>query len=714
MCVANRKRTGNRSIAFSLMTAVSPVQSIRTQNSFVSVPRNASVGVAGDRSVSEELSIGSRASSTPLHPEELPRAGVAPVFTHLGEGFDVPPVTMFYANDANSSGATGPVSTNAGVFAGVLFPSFDHEANYQAKQQELRRLGFSLEDEAEASARRATTAATPSVLRTKSSVPSQLVSSEDDLTAAVLERQMRRRDEIYAASQRRAAEEAKQFTEMISHLRGEVKRRDVVTRDSNSNLAAQVEALQYVVQRRNDADNEHAALRFVDVEHEVLDVAREWSGEHDDRLRFIAKVGEQSALFVEHLAQDVTTQAGELQSPAVVSRELDETGDLLMQELSTKISMTVDRVRSELHRVMCDELREAFLATTGSNRGGTTEGGVGVSRGTRTLFANFVAADVADICKELQAEWEAGVLRRAAESFSEVHKEIHKIVPLHFSELELRVGAIVDAKLQERADELEAERAIIQQHLEDVRSGAEHRREREEAMLRDMVLQTGKLLEAQRLSTNELRSQLVMVARAQQQPNKTLSALRSSNNLRSSPNSPTGGQGINADSPRAGSVSVSRAGSARAGSPSASRKLLFEPLSQEQIKSLYGALPSHATVVEEVSLDQLSKLTAKASKSRLSRKGSSVHEQDQLILVTRAPASLLGRNSSLKQPTRLTSAGSFSLSHQSVAAPGAPDSTVTDADLESNTSPLSAREAYSTGELAALQELRRLRVKMNA
>jgi hypothetical protein len=247
---------------------------------------------------------------------------------------------------------------------------------------------------------------------------------------------------------------------------------------------------------------------------------------------------------------------------------------------------------------------------------------------------------------------------------------------------ELAVSHILDDAARCRMRELEGETQLLLQHLQDSGTMHEKRRIEEENALRDVVLHMGKLLESQRLAMNDLRTQLLLQAKAQ-----SIAASPPQQRQRhASSKSPSQSQRIN----RPSSATISKRN--RNASPATSRRLLFEPLSEEQIKSLYGALPTQATAVEELSVERLARITSKASLG----KKATLHEQDQLILVSRTPASLLGRGSNKKVPTTLTAP----LSKPSGSVHAAGDNG-------------DHAKAYNNGELATLQELRRLRVKID-
>lgn len=633
--------------------------------------------VPTDYQMSQTVSRASSGNRSDAHPsssvQSRPRTGVSS--GSLPNKFGAIPRP---ASPISGSGVGGAAT----VFAGTLFPSFDPEANYLAKQAELRDLGFDMEDATSDGAPNHPNL-TSSGRQQSSTIP---LAEKDDGSAElkVLERQIKRRDELYVAAQRRA-DEAKEYAAMITHLRAEAKRSEDVRKDVQSSLVAQVEALQYVVQRRNDADNQAAKVRFVDVENEVLTVSKEMDDETEEQLKRIGRLGEEPMRFVEQLSAQSIDFVRDHQNIDVLEVELRETQSLLLQQVGIRVSMLSDRVRSDLMKALSSELRSKYTITP--SVGGKASASL-LTDALRSILSAYCRSDVERIVAELRTDIDTRLQEVTEQTWKNVSSDVEPTVEKTLRRVEAVASTVLEGAVQRRAEELETESILLAQHTQDAATSNEKRRTQEEHALRDVVLDMGKLLEAQRLAMNDLRTQLLLQAKA----HSIASSPSAAKSQRNKSKSPAQAHHRN----RAGSTSnvVARP---RHMSPATSRRLLFEPLTENQIKSLYGALPSHATVVEEVSVERLSRITTRASMT----KKATPHEQDQLILVSRQPASLIGRGSTQKVPTKLTAptAGSRQQQQKDEGGPAATSS--------------SKQHAYNNGELATLQELRRLRIKID-
>ncbi|CUF65316.1 Hypothetical protein, putative [Bodo saltans] len=584
----------------------------------------------------------------------------------------------------HTSGHQVTTGGSATVFAGVLFPSFDAEANYHAKQAELRALGFDLDDPVDTERQ-----------RSSSRAADHHQSAEHDDAAAdlkVIERQIKRRDELYVAAQRRA-DEAKEYAAMVTHLRAEAKRSEVIRKDVHSSLVSQVEALQYVVQRRNDADNQTAKVRFVDVENEVITVSKEVDEEAEEQLKRIGRLGEDTLKFIEQLSAQATEFVRDHQNGDVLEVELRETQAVLLQQVVIRVSMLSDRVRSDAIKFLSNDMRTRYTVVPTSTGHGSA---AHLTPELRSILSAYGSSDAATIVEQLRGPMHTSLQDVVKRTWAGVTADAPANIDATLRAVESVAVDVLEDAVRMRVVELETETSLLLKHLREGSASSDQRRIQEEHALRDVVLDMGKLLETQRLAMNDLRTQLLLQAK--------VAAIASSPPQRS--------QRHKSKSPatarsRAASASKSGGGrNPRQASPATSRRLLFEPLSEEQIKSLYGALPTQATVVEEVSVERLSRITSKA---QLNKKVTP-HEQDQLILLSRQPASLIGRGSSQKVLTTLTAPAG-------PPAHAKPKSTTTTGaigkGIQQQTKLSNPQNVYNTGELATLQELRRLRVKLD-
>lgn len=622
------------------------------------------------------------------------------------------PIPRPLSSSATRDGFYQRVGGSAAVYAGTLFPSFDAEANYHAKQAEMRKLGFDMGDDGRESAAADVTSAADQSSNTATARP--LSSSyaaagrsqereEEASDLRVIERQIKRRDELYIAAQRRA-DEAKEYAAMITHLRAEAKRSEVVRKDVHSSLVSQVEALQYVVQRRNDADNQAAKVRFVDVENEVITISKEVDEEAEEQLKRIGRLGEESLCFVEQLSAQASSFVRVHQNEEILEVELRETQSVLLQQVTIRMQMVTDRVRSESVKSLSSDMRARY--TVSQSLGAATGGHGAAARLTpelRSLLSSYGSSDVNSITEQLRGTLVSSLSDVEERTWASIATDIPQSIESTLRAVEAVGSRTLEDAVRLRVKELDAEAGLLQSHLQDSSVTNDQRRVQEEHALRDVVLDMGKLLETQRLAMNDLRTQLLLQAKV------AIAASPPQRSQRHKSKSP----GVQHTSrPRGASASKSGGGrNPRQASPATSRRLLFEPLSEDQIKSLYGALPTQATVVEEVSVERLSRITSKA---QLNKK-STPHEQDQLILVSRQPASLIGRGSSQRVPTTLT-APIPSTSSGGVARAQGGGGKSPAAGLK-GTQQVAVQpnqpNAYNSGELATLQELRRLRVKLD-
>jgi hypothetical protein len=574
------------------------------------------------------------------------------------------------------------------VFAGTLFPSFDAEANYHAKQAELRAMGFDFDDSTDV----------PTQRSSSSHAGDRHHSVDRDEGAAdlkVIERQIKRRDELYIASQRRA-DEAKEYAAMITHLRAEAKRSEVIRKDVHSSLVSQVEALQYVVQRRNDADNQTAKVRFVDVENEVITVSKEVDEEAEDQLKRVSRLGEDTLRFIEQLGAQAAEFVQEHQNNDTLEVELRETQEVLLQQVVIRVSMLTDRVRSDVVKFLSTDLRGRYTVAPSAGGHGSA---ARLTPELRAILSSYASSDVSTIVKQVRGPLRSSLEDVVGRTWTAVTSDAPAKIDETLRAVESVAVNVLEDAVRMRVVELEAETALLLRHLEEGSASNDQRRVQEEHALRDVVLDMGKLLEMQRLAMNDLRTQLLLQAKM-----AAIAASPPQRSLRKS-KSPAAAR------TRGASATKSGGRNPRQASPATSRRLLFEPLSEEQIKSLYGALPTQATVVEEVSVERLSRMTSKA---QLNKK-SMPHEQDQLILLSRQPASLIGRGSSQKIPTTLTAPNN---SAQANAPKAAGSGHISGGNGAQPTKKLlnpqqQQQHVYNNGELATLQELRRLRVKLD-
>lgn len=576
------------------------------------------------------------------------------------------------------------------VYAGALFTSFDHEANYLAKQAELRNLGLSVDD---VTPPRPVTAPAEGESANSQEVPHPALSggNDDRSELEIIERQLRRREEMFNAAQRRSTDESRQYSEMISQLRAESKKQEVLNYDKNVSLAAQVEALQYVVQRRNDADQQSETLRFVDVEEEIASDAREWMFELNGRLSSIPRVGEDRIRFVEQLGgHEAQLYRDDLLSPDLIRKELDEVRSLLNQNTSIRITMSFDRIRSEVTRLLMDVLRATFIV--GPN-------GKEVSTTLRSLIAAFINTDVDECSEKLCTDMHKAIAAAADAAFNESKQDVKHSVEVGYENVERSAVDAINDSLLIQAREVDAEIDVLRSHLAEIKRNAAEKREHDESMMRAVILEMGKLLESQRLATNDLRQHLLLKA-------KTIAAMTSaaegSPNLQSKRLKPTM-QSPTMSQRSSHGLAKSPAASKRALSPAASRRLLFEPLTREQVKALYHTLPTHATVVEEVSVETLNSIKEKAKKTHR------VSDDNQIIVMSKAP-SLLGRGSTKKVPTTLTAASGEN--SKALAAEANLSQRKQLADKFGKRIGGQSVDGFEDSELATLQELRRLRTKI--
>ena len=450
-------------------------------------------------------------------------------------------------------------------YAGMLFPSFDDQANYEAKRNQLLQLGYSLD-------------VTPTASGGKNGPldgedepgggggndPSQARRLKKEMKT--LTRQLLRRETMFAAAQRRAVNEAKRYAEVVSHLRSEGKRKDEAVADAHSSLVAQLEALHYVEQRRKDAERRTTEVRYQEVDLECAEDLTSVSDELSKREKHIALFGRDRLALLQRMATcDSIEFVSELTANQTITAESEQVRAVALEQCRSRVDLAADSWRSRLFVELSASLRAEYLID-----------GPNVTPSTSRLLSDRQGLDLTGLLLPLQEqlqgigqEAEADAMKSGLSFANSTEARVRRV-------LTDRARVVAEDTLQK----LDTEAIVLSSHLAHLRESNLTRRQEEEEQLRLIVLQSSKLLEAQRSATHALRTQLLTAAKSKKAAN---SPRRNGNATSSSPTKR-----------RANSTGASTKGSA---SGNVSRKI-YEPLTPNQLRSLYGPQPTPQSAEE--------------------------------------------------------------------------------------------------------------------
>lgn len=443
-------------------------------------------------------------------------------------------------------------------YAGMLFPSFDDQANYEAKRNQLLQLGYSLDPIPHGRA-----VAAPQDGGEEGFDPQQTKRLKKEMKT--LTRQLQRRETMFAAAQRRAMNEAKRYSEVVSHLRAEGKRKDEAVADAHSSLVAQLEALHYVEQRRKDAERRTTEVRYQDVDTECAEDLTSIVDELSKRERHIAAFGKDRVALLQRMATvDSVEFVSEMTANNNVTAEGEQVRQIALDQCRARIDFAAESWRTRLFVELSTSLRADYLID-----------GDHVTPATSRLLSDRSAVDLTDLLAPLR--------ERLREVLDDAESESLKSGQSFVSSTGSRTRqAMVEAAHRVAQDtilKLDTEAAVLSSHLAHIKESTLARRQEEEEQLRVIVLQASKLLETQRSATHALRTQLLTAA-------KNRRTVPKSPTLRNG--SPTNGSQNSKTKKRANSAGAS---SREQGGGNVARKI-YEPLTPTQLRSLYGPKPT--------------------------------------------------------------------------------------------------------------------------
>jgi hypothetical protein len=539
-------------------------------------------------------------------------------------------------------------SEDASIAQGVLFNSFEEQANYESKKAELRRLGMEVDD-----------FSSPARVQSNKDAPiegrasSATAPTGDSPTIATLRRQVDQRESISALINAKSAEESQQYNNIIASLRSEIARKDLVAEDRSATLLAQVEALQSVLDRRHDSDSD-AIVKYSEVEEQCKESLSFWREELRRHIEASTKTGEQSLIFIADLRKACEQFAEEQADPlnAVMQRDLAVVKDLMSEATRVKVTLLQGRLRPVLTAESLNKLRLTYAIGPGR-----------VSDEVLSLIADEMRAEINQITEEIQQEQSTyirktiGVGTVDAATYCPMYcaQEIDRLHAALRQYSNSRVEMVTATKRHHSSD--------ARAEVSKVRQRCAERRDAEERYLREKVVELTRLVADQRAVTHALRTQLV-------------AAVNDSRPFSSGYPSSSHARSANAASSKArggGNGSFVRAPmNERSAGRRTSQRAAAHHRSPSQIRSLNTVLSVERTVVEEVPVEEL---------AAIARYGKTQRATD-------------GNFIPLKQQGRPSSTTTGRLRTKPEAAKGADG------------------EPFSAQELATLKELRRLRTKV--
>jgi hypothetical protein len=235
-----------------------------------------------------------------------------------------------------------------------------------------------------------------------------------------------------------------------------------------------------------------------------------------------------------------------------------------------KVKMLEDRARSALLLETLTLLRNKYIVCPGGP----------VSVEVLGIGLSVMRADVPEALRKVLVPL-VDLLNQSIESFAEqCRPNCRRLVQDYLSTIEEKAAAEIHAKLVEVLAIRDAELSALQEVISARRLEQARRRELEEKAIRERLIELGRLLECQRASTHEIRKS---IQNGRQQ--KILAH-------RSDPIRPAARENV-----------AKRLSQAK----KLPRKYL-NPLSEGEIRELYGGLPTHMTSVEELSKAELDRL----------------------------------------------------------------------------------------------------------
>ena len=553
-----------------------------------------------------------------------------------------------------------PATSVSAVAQGVLFNSFDEQANYEAKKAELLKLGMLVEVQPFRPRDRTgdSSGCAPSAAGRSSQAAGQTGAEDGDgesPTVAVLRRQMEHRETISALITTKSAEESRQYSNIIRTLRSEIVRKDVVAEERAQTLEAQLEALRTVLDRRIDSDSD-SIINFSEVEQQCKDELFTWREELRRHLDAASQAGEQSLKFIAELSKACTAYAAEQADPrnSVMQRDLAVVKDLLSEAMRVKVTLLQGRLRPVLTAETLSKLRLTYAIQAGH-----------VSEDVLELIADELRAEIDLITADIQTT-HAEFIRKAIGAGA---VEAATYCPLYNRQEIERLRRDLRGHSNRRIETVTSTKrfhtTVARDEVQKIHQRCAERRDSEERCLREKIVQMTKLVVDQRATTHAMRTHLVAAVNASR-PFPSRSGVE----ISSRPATPVGGRTATAD---ARSIDVPARTKKSSGKPSRQHRPV---LSAEQVSSLYGALATERTVVEEVPVEELAAI-AKYARTHRSTDGNFI------------PLMQKGRVASTTAASSLLSAGVRGSKQVSVSA-----------------------KPFSEQELATLKELRRLRTKV--
>jgi hypothetical protein len=378
------------------------------------------------------------------------------------------------------------------VAQGVLFGSFEEQANYESKKAELRRLGLLVDvDETGPSA-----AADGGGAQVTESQPAI---AGDNQTVAALKRQVEHRESISALINAKSTEESNQYNSIISALRAEIVRREFSAEDRTAALSAQVEALHAVLERRKDSTSD-AIVKYTDVELQCRESLSAWREEIRRHVDASQSIGEQSIAFINDMRKTCEQLADEEADPmnAAMQREVAVVKDLMSEATRVRVTLLQGRLHPLLTAESLNKLRLMYAIGPGR-----------VSDNVVTLIAEEMRAEISGLTERI-----------AKDQSSRIHTALSKGVddasvycPIYLSNeidrLRNELHRLSNSRLQAVAADQRQQAANVRLEMQAAAKRCVERRVSEEQHLREAVVELTRLLADQRAETQTLRAQLM-------------------------------------------------------------------------------------------------------------------------------------------------------------------------------------------------------------